>query len=314
MQRYIPFSVRMAIVIFTVTLTTAVRVDADPAAGTSPAPAGQTTPSGSVVPSSGDAVKAGDIIIFRSEANILQRLNTDPVDKTIYCAPTNTRFLVSTITPGTSNSAADNGAGASPKATPADTQIIKGVLPSKGPGLFHRRQKLGAANATNIAASPACIKAIVDSDIPYQFTAGDLANVYTQRMGFTWGAMVIPYKFYFTDKSFKSNPSTVAFVGYEGYAPGVSLAGVLALGPGLTSNSQSTNTSSGTTGGNGTSNSTQTTTSGNSVTYTAATGFIVTFGGSIKAGILFGRDWEGSGSGFKYENKTWMALSVGTSF
>ena len=313
MQRYIPVSSRLAIVVFTVTFATALRVNADPAAAASPAPAGQTTPSGSVVPSSGDAVKAGDIIIFRSEANILQKLNTDPVDKTIYCAPANTRFLVSTITPGTSNSAADNGAGASPKASPADTQIIKGVLPSKGPGLFHRNQKLGAY-ATNIAASPACIKAIVDADIPYQFTADDLANVYTQRMGFTWGAMVIPYKFYFTDKSFKSNPSTVAFVGYEGYAPGVSLAGVLALGPGLTSNSQSSNASSGTAGGSGTSTSSQTTTSGNSVTYTAATGFIVTFGGSIKAGLLFGRDWEGSGSGFKYENKTWMALSVGTSF
>ncbi len=119
-------------------------------------------------------------------------------------------------------------------------------------------------------------------------------------MGFTWGAMVIPYKFYFTDKSFKSNASTVAFAGYEGYFPGISLAGVVALGPGLNSSSQNSSSQSGSNTGGASGTPTPTTqSSGTFVTYTAAVGFIVTLGGSFKAGLLVGRDWQGSGSGFK---------------
>jgi hypothetical protein len=51
------------------------------------------------------------------------------------------------------------------------------------------------------------------------------------------------------------------------------------------------------------------------VTYTAAVGFIAAFGdGTVKAGLMFGRDYQGNAAAFPYENKTWMALSIGAGF
>ena len=177
-----------------------------------------------------------------------------------------------------------------------------------------------AADATTEVPKDAdrstCADTLIATDVAYDFTTDKLDGVYTQRMGITYGALLIPYKFYFSDKSFKSNPSTVGFVGYEGYIPGLSLAGVIALGPGLATTNTNTNSNSGNNSSSSSGNQTNQSNgaSGTYVTYTAALGGIVTFGGSVKAGLLFGRDWQGSGSGFKYENKTWMALSIGTSF
>jgi hypothetical protein len=112
--------------------------------------------------------------------------------------------------------------------------------------------------------------------------------------------MVIPYKYYFNDHSIQGNPTTLLYAGYEGYFPGVSIAGVGAAGLGSAPSSQSTPT--GTTSGS------------TNLTYSVALGFIATLGGSIKAGVVFGRDYQSNAAAFKYENKTWVALSVGTSF
>jgi hypothetical protein len=145
-------------------------------------------------------------------------------------------------------------------------------------------------------------------DKTYDFTADQLSGQDFVRGGFTWGVLVIPYKFYFTDRSIKSNSSTVAFVGYEGWFPGLSLSAVTALGPGLASTSSSAASS--------TPPAPAANKSSTLVTYTGAIGFIAAFGDSktVKAGLLFGRDYQGKGSGFQYENKTWMALSIGAGF
>jgi hypothetical protein len=239
-----------------------------------------------------------------------------PVEKT-FCAPAFSRFEVQSVTPAASKSATNatgkatgTSSAGSTKPTPADTQVVIGSFPSAS-SWFHSAALPNPASRSPPSACYTADANLVIYDTPYQFTSDDFAKVNSQRMGFTYGAMVIPYKFYFTDKSFRPNPSTVAFAGYEGYFPGVSLAGVLALGPGVASTSQ---TSSQPTTTPSKTAPASTNTSGNAVTYTAAVGFIATFAGSIKGGILFGRDWQGSGSGFKYENKTWMALSIGTSF
>jgi hypothetical protein len=273
----------------------------------------KSSDSNSVISSSGDKVKPGDIIYFRSDAPIFNESvapNGDKPSTTTFCAPSNSLFEVQSITPATSAApAADADAkGKSPTgATAADTQIVVGTFPVHS-GLLHRQSVPDKATATLSKCFDSPAQPVV-MGTPYEFTSDKLDKVSTQRMGFTWGAMIIPYKFYFSDKSFKSNPSTVAFAGYEGYLPGVSIAGVAALGPGLTSVSTSSGASGSTTPASNTNTSTI-----SAVTYTAAAGFIVTFGGSIKGGVLFGRDWQGSGSGFKYENKTWMAVSIGTSF
>jgi hypothetical protein len=310
-----------------------------------------SSPSGSLIPSSGDAVKAGDIIFFRSDAAIFNRTDKDGKSVGPFCGPPNSRFLVTSISPGTKTSVAGAGgvAGSNSTATPSNTQIVTGVFPSGRGGLHHpqndeqlrtQAKTAAAGSAPSQGSSPAgksdgakasastqknatagesegadkstCADTLIATDIAYNFTTDQLDGVYTQRMGITYGALLIPYKFYFTDKSFKSNPSTVGFVGYEGYIPGLSLAGVLALGPGLATTNTSSGNDSSSSGGNQANQSSGG--SGTFVTYTAALGAIATFGGSVKAGLLLGRDWQGSGSGFKYENKTWMALSIGTSF
>jgi hypothetical protein len=32
---------------------------------------------------------------------------------------------------------------------------------------------------------------------------------------------------------------------------------------------------------------------------------------TVKAGLMFGKDWQGKGAGLQYEGKTWIALSIG---
>jgi hypothetical protein len=266
----------------------------------------------SVIPSSGDAVKAGDIIFFRSDAPIFTEVfpasgksaAAEGAAKTnTFCAPAFSRFDVETVTAAATNAA--GGANAGQQASAADTALVIGSFPSKSSGLHHQALPADMTNKAGGLASCKSGAARVNYDTPYEFTSGDFSKVQSQRMGFTWGGLIVPYKFYLSDRSFKSNSSAVGFVGYEGYFPGVSLAGILALGPGTASTSQTT-AASGSTPASATST--------NSLTYTAAAGFVATFGGSIKAGVVFGRDWEGTGSGFKYENKTWMALSVGAGF
>jgi hypothetical protein len=253
------------------------------------------------------------------------------------CAPPGSRFLVTYISPGdpssnsmagsskavNSSSGAASSINASSKSgasgatgTSSTAPTVQGYYPSKFL-FFHfkaipqyaplRGRNSGSLTPPATAVSPCGTGTRLPSyDALYQFQATDTNVGAYYREGFTWGGMVIPYKFYLKDKTFKGNPSTVAFVGYEGWFPGMSLAGVVALGPGV---AQSASTASTISSPSSKSSSTST-----AVTYTAATGLVVTFGGSIKAGLLVGWDWQGSGNNFQYEGKTWVALSIGASF
>ena len=149
---------------------------------------------------------------------------------------------------------------------------------------------------------------LVQEGVQYTVSATNLAKYGSTRFGFTWGALVIPYKFETRDHSFQASPSAAGYVGYEGWWPGVSVAHVLALGGGAYSSSNTTTTPA--TGGTTTSS----TTSQTRATYTAAIGEIATLGGSFKAGILVGKDWQGRDAGFKYEGGTWIAVTLGVGF
>jgi hypothetical protein len=145
----------------------------------------------------------------------------------------------------------------------------------------------------------------------YTTTVSQLSNYGLYRNGLTWGALAIPYKYEFSDHSFQAKPSVAAYVGYESWLGGLSVAGVFAAGAG--GSSQSGQSTPPATGGNG---STTPTVSGagTQALYTLGTGVIFTLGGAFKGGILFGKDWAGSGSGFKYEGHTWMAVTLGAGF
>ncbi len=260
------------------------------------------------------------------------------------CAPMYSRFNVQSVTAGSkvpssatpsSSPNADStstakqpskATSATGKATQADTVIVIGSFASD-PKLFHGSalpfppppgspattkwlyKIRNPAGGSDLSASDITCNNekgnIVAYDVPYEFTSDEFQRVRSQRMGFTWGGLVVPYKFYVSDRSFQSNSSAVGYVGYEGYFPGVSLAGIVALGPGTTSTTQTTpaTTMAATTS--------KTTTA---VTYTAATGVVATFGGAFKFGLVAGWDWQGHGQGFKYEGKTWVALSIGAGF
>ena len=279
------------------------------------------SPTPSQVPSDGGLVKSGDVILWQvnKPIDLEQKVwaknapKADADGKTDkVCFPESSLFQVSSVVAG-STPAADQGQ----KATVSNTQIVSGYFPSK-PGWkslhFFHKWALGYAPDTTPGASPC------GPDYPlasyattYVFTADDLKRNDLVRGGFTWGGLVIPYKFYFTDHSFKSNASVVAFAGYEGWFPGLSLSAVMALGPGISSSSSNPAAASSTPPA-----ATTPAPAGSATfaTYTVAVGLIAAFGDSktVKAGLLLGRDYQGKGSGFQYENKTWLALSIGAGF
>lgn len=247
---------------------------------------------------------------------------TGPVQQATYCAPTGSRFLVTNVTAASSSKSATSKTAGGAQGTGSDSATttpatVEGYYPSKFL-LFHFQsieeypppRKAGGSldPPTGGDGKPKFTcggKPLPSYDTLYQFPATPENIGSYDREGFTWGAMVIPYKFYVKDKTFKGNPSTVGFVGYQGWVPGLSLAGVLALGPGIAQSASSSSTPPTTT---------KSTSTSTAVTYTAATGVIATFSGVIKAGFLVGWDWQGSGNNFQYEGKTWIALSVGASF
>jgi len=271
-----------------------------------------------VNPSDGGAVKEGDNIYFKTDSAIFHlsapvpgQAAPDPgAERPVYCAPAGSRFVVQAIVQ------ASTGGGNDKKPSPANVTVVKGYFPGKfdllKTGLHfsnpdpHGDAKVALADK---AKHPACGTAEwIHLDTTYEFTSTDFQDVGSQRLGFTWGPMIIPYKYYFTDHAIKGNPSTVLYVGYEGWFPGVSLAAVAAAGLGI--GQTTSNASDGSNGSPPTPPDTNT-----SATYTVAVGLIATFGGgAIKAGVLTGRDYQSNAAQFKYENKQWIALSVGTSF
>lgn len=274
-----------------------------------------TSTTTSITPSSGDDVKEGDNIYFDTYSGIFTEVvppgGTAPNPVHYFCAPQGYRFVVVSITQASTSNA---GTQDSPK--PADTTIVQGYFPSGGPGWrngLHFENKAHSDTDTDKATGHTGCESTqgwVKLDATYQFTPTNFAKTSSQRVGFTWGGMIIPYKYYFTDHSIQGSPSTVAYVGYQGWFPGISLAAVGAAGLGVAQTSSSgTNSGSAQTPATSSSNSTST-----SATYTWAVGLVATFGKSIKAGVMTGRDYQTSASGFKYENKQWIALSVGTSF
>jgi hypothetical protein len=246
------------------------------------------------------------------------------------CFPARSRFYVTSIAPATKNTqggaaggstsgattgTVQNASSAPSTVTTSNTQLVEGLFTTSA-DLLHPLHK----NATNaglvqpgiqsegaVCGTEAPVKPQLDKT--YSFTTDELNKGDFRRFGFTWGGMVIPFKYYFSDKSIKTNSSVVGFAGWEGWFPGVSLATVAALGGGAAST-----TSPGSSSTNGSAPNTTTTSPVTAVTYTMAVGVVATFGGKVKAGLMVGRDYQGNASQFQYENKTWLAASIGAGF
>jgi hypothetical protein len=163
----------------------------------------------------------------------------------------------------------------------------------------------------------------------YKVSVTELGHYGTYRNGWTWGALAIPYKYELSDHSFQARPSAATYVGYETWGPGFNVASILAIGIGASSQSSNGSSANGnaatnssvtsgvnrasSTGGT-TSGTTSTNSGGSQALYTAGVGFIFTLGGSFKGGLLVGKDWAGHSTGFGYEGRTWLAITLGAGF
>ena len=249
------------------------------------------------------------------------------------CFPVNSRFDVSNVVAATKSTSGSPGTttSTSPKSTAtadtsasntsvsvSNTQLVYGQFsqghftsffhPVHNNSMLKDPGSTASLNAEYSCGTDGPLPATVNT--PYAFSADQLDQQDFKREGFTWGGMVIPFKFYFKDRSIKSNSSVVGFAGYEGWFPGVSLAAVIAggLGAGSTTSSSAASTTTGAT------SSTSTASTSTALTYTVGVGLVATFGGTVKGGLMFGRDYQGNANAFAYENKTWMAFSIGAGF
>jgi hypothetical protein len=175
---------------------------------------------------------------------------------------------------------------------------------SSSPAAAKSENENGADANNGVAADDTTT--LVQMRNEYTISATQLGKYGNFRQGFTWGGLTIPYKFELKDHSFQATPSVASYAGYESWLAGVSYAIVGALGLGGSSQAnQSTATTPTTTSPNS---------GGTKALYTAGVGFVFTLGATFKGGILTGKDWAGSGAGYKYEGRTWLALTLGAGF
>ncbi|HWZ63632.1 MAG TPA: hypothetical protein VNX02_11460 [Steroidobacteraceae bacterium] len=293
--------------------------------------------------SAGDAIKEGDEIRLSADAPVFHSLDTTKQQP--FCVPAGSRFHVNHIDAPSSKIGATDDKGnpvttsATVKKKPdgstettipatgnvsqvtqvtSDTSLYVYVPTAEAAAnytLLHWWRtwfpplKIPATESNCTSSNEASKTPVVAAGTEYTVSAQDLQKYGSVRAGFTWGAMVIPYKFETSDHSFQAVPTAAGYVGYEGWWPGVSLAHVLALGGGASSSTQNAPSGSPPPASGGSNSS-----SGTHATYTIALGEMATLGGSFKAGVLVGRDYQGANTGFKYEGKTWVAVSVGAGF
>jgi hypothetical protein len=286
------------------------------------------TPTSTAITPAGDEVKAGDRLALKAEATIFTRVD-DPTDSKKYCAPAGTVIRVDSVeAPKTSVGGTD--AAGKPVSPSVTTDPKTGTTKTDLPGatqvtqkqtdntLYVHVKKVGSKSTpvakfigidpgySPCANAPSGATPVVPQN-EYTTSATELSHYGTYRDGWTWGALTIPYKYELTDHSFQAKPSVAAYVGWETWVAGANSASVLALGAGGSTQPTQTTPASGgvpasTTGG------------GTQALYTLAVGQIFSLGGTFKGGVLVGKDWAGSSTGFKYEGHTWIAVTLGAGF
>jgi hypothetical protein len=186
------------------------------------------------------------------------------------------------------------------KTTTTTTPIAKAFLVRAGP--YHGR-------AISTEVKKCMVAAYKDFDgaqegATYSFVPSDIAEFAYSRVGWTYGALVVPYKLVIVDRSFTSSASVLPYVGWENWVPGLSGATIVAAGIGTAPPS----TQTGTSAAQASSGSSSTT----KATLSLAFGQIYSLGsGTFKIGVLVGVDTQGSHTGFKNQGKPWVALSLG---
>ena len=136
-------------------------------------------------------------------------------------------------------------------------------------------------------------------------TASELMKLGAQRTGWVYGALILPYKYHFDDKSFSSEASIGPYLGRRSTLGNISY--IWTLTAGLTPLSVDSVDQ------NGNKKSTSL------LAFTSAIGlmFELNKGASpFRAGIFYGRDMVSSNSAVTYthDRKTWLAVQLGWDF
>ena len=179
---------------------------------------------------------------------------------------------------------------------------IPGLSPSiRSPGDKEAADKKALAAKTKIASCP--VGETVTNDVTYKFDKGVLDKIDVSRFGPTYGALIVPFKFHFSDHKIDASSAVLGYFGYEGWLTGASSAIFLAAG--MSAVNIPTTDASGTA------------TNQTKAALTAAVGVNWTFGTTSlwKGGVLVGWDWAGKNVGYdQYEHKPWLSVSLGIGF
>jgi hypothetical protein len=294
-------------------------------------------------PSRGDSIAKGDRIILNTDAPIFT-LDANAGDKSQLpkaCVPWRSQIEIesapttTTTTTATANNAAGPGAAPKTKTTvtgavttsestgaPGDAVTTKSTTSTTatarivrvGPSALRRKIDHwlgieGAAyeipsdtDATKMVSAcrqvPTGMQKTVKAGTTYSFTPSDLDGYSSERFGLTYGVIVVPNKVIIADRSFIASSSVLPYVGYEAWGPGIAGALVFAAGVGTAPASTQTATTSGTS-------------AGTKATFSVATGMVGSIAGVFKVGLLVGVDTQGRNTGFKYQGKPWLGISLG---
>jgi hypothetical protein len=146
---------------------------------------------------------------------------------------------------------------------------------------------------------------LVDENYVYVIEKSKLLTTSAfDRTGFTFGALVVPFKVQLSDHSINSSATIAPYVGYKFSYLSSSIASVVAAGMSTVSVATEQNGAASTESRSA---------------FSAAAGFVGTStknNGNFQFGFLFGRDWVGSDAQtlYKYDGKTWVAVSIGVTF
>ena len=284
----------------------------------------QTAPAGDTTPTRSDSIAKGDKIIFNADAPIFRLdSNAGGDSKTKVCAPRRTQIEIESApsttvttetkssnpavapvtktTPGAATSIETTAAAAGDKTTTTVSSTTKATarIERVGPSFYNPFGKSKPAG-TCVEQVPGQLTGVqtVVVGTTYEFTPSDLDKYSVQRYGLTYGVAVVPTKVNIVDRTFVSSSSVLPYVGYEAWGPGWAGAWVLAAGVGTAPASAQTSSSTSTA-------------KATIATFSVATGIIGTVGGAFKVGALLGVDTVGHDSGFKYQGKPWIGVSLG---
>jgi hypothetical protein len=274
------------------------------------------------IPSRGDALASGDKIKLKVDAPIFQydKRLAPPTTKTKgACAPAGTILEIVEAPIAKTTTDVTPAVGAPAANQPSSTVTVKGTqttVNTKAAAAGDTTTtttdtvataaiiRVGRFGKNNVATCTSQIGSQLDDyatvvkGTTYEFTPADLAAYDSHRFGWTYGGLVVPNKIIISDRSFTTSSSIFPYVGYENWASGVSGTVVFAAGIGTAPASAQTATTPGA--------STAT-----KATFSVALGEIWQFGSIFKVGVLVGTDTAGSKTGYKYQGKPWIGITLG---